>query len=174
MTDIRLSSAGQNVSSLALVSADQVTILGDGTTSNPLRAVAVDDFSGEFTAGFVVDDPVLGKAVRAVAGLTRLATANSIATAATIGLIIELIDGGSIVRCKFRGIVELTTDQWDAVTGQTGGLTVAGVYYLDDNTSDADAGKLSTTPGTKIAQVGVALNVTTMLVGLPAAPVEDL
>ncbi len=89
--------------------------------------------------------------------------------AAVCGLIVEFLDLTS-VRCRFRGLVELTTSQWDVVTTQSGGLTVGSVYYLSDDDFE-DAGHLSITPGGNIAQIGVALSSTIMLVGLPATPI---
>jgi len=173
MTDVRTSPAGQNVSSLAIVSADQVTIMGDGTAENPLRAATADVSSGDFTANFAADTPVLGNAMRFTADVVRLATASGTKVqAAVVGLVVEFL-GGSSVRCRFRGPVELTTAEWDIITGETGGLTVSEVYYLSDN-SGVNAGELSVDPGSLIVQIGVALNATTMLVGLPAVPAEDL
>ena len=172
MTDIRTSPTGANVSSLAIVSADQETIIGDGTPANPLRlAVTPDPGNDDFTATQVSTSPVLG-------GVVRAATANSVVVsfsgdggnkraAAAVGLTVELL-GGASISIRSRGLVELTTAQWDVVTLETGGLAAGGVYYVSSNA----AGELSQTPGTGfIAQVGVALNATTMLVGLPAHPI---
>lgn len=56
------------------------------------------------------------------------------------------------------GVLNATTTQWDAITGQTGGLTPGAVYYLDV----ATAGKLTVTAPTTIGQyvveVGVAFS----------------
>lgn len=56
------------------------------------------------------------------------------------------------------GILEATTGQWDAVTGDTGGLTPGSNYFLDE----ATAGMLTTTaPSTGfVVRVGHALSTT--------------
>lgn len=175
MTDVRTSQTGQNVSSLALVSADQVTILGDGSAENPLRAVAADESSGDFISDFSSTAPILGNAMRFVSGSIVRAIANgTLAQAAVVGLVAEFL-GGSSVRCRSRGLLELTTAEWDLVTDQSGGLTPGEVYHLSLSFG-ATAGKLSAgnagSGSDNIAQVGVAINSTTMLVGLPATPLE--
>jgi hypothetical protein len=174
MTDVRISATGQNVSSLAIVSADQVTILGDGTAENPLRA-ATSSVSSDFTANYGNDVPLsLGKSIRFNSNgevITAIAD-GAIVQAAVAGVVVEILTG-TLVRCRFRGLVELTIGQWDLVTGQSGGLTISAVYYLTNHDNPGD-GDLGIDPGDLVVQVGVALNATTMLVGLPAVPAETL
>lgn len=61
-----------------------------------------------------------------------------------------------------HGELVLTTAEWDAVTGQVGGLTPGGYYYL------GAVGGISTsvigTPGTYQIEIGIALNATTMMI----------
>ncbi len=93
-----------------------------------------------------------------------------------IGLLIEVgavgQDGGTVT-VQSSGEVTLTAAQWDLITDGSGGLTQGAIYYLDP-TLDL-FGRLTTTfpttSGTAIAQVGVALSATTMLLSLPAVPV---
>lgn len=67
------------------------------------------------------------------------------------------------------GVLVASTAQWDAVTGQTGGLTAGGVYFLDA----ATAGKLTTVAPTTLGQyvlrLGRAVNATTfeISIGVP-------
>jgi hypothetical protein len=60
------------------------------------------------------------------------------------------------------GFLTATTGQWDAVTGQTGGLTPGALYYL----SVATAGKLTLTAtetvGEFVERVGKAVSTTRM------------
>jgi len=60
------------------------------------------------------------------------------------------------------GILTATTGQWDAVTGQTGGLTVGSIYYLSPTT----AGQLTVTPpsavGHFVARIGKAISETSL------------
>lgn len=53
------------------------------------------------------------------------------------------------------GIVTATTGEWDAVTGQTGGLTPGSKYYM----SAATAGNITTTPPSATGEYVVALGV---------------
>lgn len=75
------------------------------------------------------------------------------------------------VRYQFAGPLKLTTEQWDNITGQSGGLTPHSTYYLSVTT-----GKLSTTKpvgGTDfIAPVGFAMNPTTMMIQIPGNPAQ--
>lgn len=92
-----------------------------------------------------------------------LAKADAAATSKVFGLVsdttIDTTDPGNIL---YRGILTATTGQWDAVTGQTGGLTAGSEYFLDPTT----AGKLTTTkPSTAtqvVKKVGVAISTTKM------------
>jgi hypothetical protein len=58
------------------------------------------------------------------------------------------------------GVLVATTGEWDAITGDTGGLTAGANYYLDA----AAAGKLTATPpsssGEFVVRVGHALSAT--------------
>jgi hypothetical protein len=68
---------------------------------------------------------------------------------------------GAAASVAVAGVVTATTGQWDAVTGQTGGLTTGAKYYLSNTT----AGALTTTaPSTGVlAPVGVALSTTKLV-----------
>ncbi len=71
---------------------------------------------------------------------------------------------GQNVTIRFAGPVSLTTQQWDAVTGEVGGLVLNATYFLDT----VFEGKLTRTPsissGAVVAPVGVALSATDLLV----------
>lgn len=77
------------------------------------------------------------------------ARANAVATAKVYGLVMDVaiaaVASGNIAT---DGVVTATTAQWDAITGQTGGLTVGADYFLDA----AAAGKLSSTPPATVGQ----------------------
>lgn len=97
------------------------------------------------------------------AGAVKKAQANAGATARVVGLVydasIAASASGSIAT---DGVLSATTTQWDAITGQTGGLTFGSLYFLDP----ATAGKLTATPPTTAGQyntlVGFALSSTVM------------
>lgn len=68
-------------------------------------------------------------------GSVQLAQANDIATSEIAGLVYDAsIAGGATGRIIRAGFVEGTTAQWDAVTGDSGGLDEVD-YYLDHNTA---------------------------------------
>ena len=90
----------------------------------------------------------------------KRANASAIATKAVLGLVIDAnIAVSATGRVQTRGLVTLTTGQWDSITGQVGGLTIGSLYYLD-----VTAGLLTTTAPTTgaVRAVGVALSTTQM------------
>lgn len=91
-----------------------------------------------------------------------LAKADASTTQRFIGFAAAAINNGAAGTVITDGVaVGLTTD-WDAVTGQTGGLTPGSVYYL----SDVTAGTITTNPPSSDwrVPVGVAISTTQMLI----------
>ena len=85
--------------------------------------------------------------------------ANATGTAKVVGLVsATTIAAAATGTIRKDGTLTATTVQWDAITGQTGGLTAGGGYFL----SEAIAGRLTTTaPATGwVVPVGVALSTT--------------
>jgi len=68
-----------------------------------------------------------------------LAQADSLDNAEAVGVVGSIIDANNF-QITLRGCMELTTGEWDAVTGDVGGLLPGGVYFLDKNI----AGRLTT------------------------------
>jgi hypothetical protein len=94
------------------------------------------------------------------------ARANAAATTRAVGLVavspsIAAAGSGAVA---LSGPLLATTAQWDAVTGQVGGLTAGTQYFLDPSTS----GKLTTTApsagGQYVASIGTAIDTTTMMI----------
>lgn len=98
------------------------------------------------------------------------AQASAIGTKDVLGLAITAIAAASsgIVQCN--GIVVLTTAQWDAVAGTTGGLVFNTRYFLSPTTAGLMTGTVPTTVGQYVAYVGRALSTTEMLVE-PVVPI---
>jgi hypothetical protein len=114
--------------------------------------------NGEATA-IVIGAPVYVFAADTV----KKAQANAAATSNGIGIVYDAsIANGAAGSIAVDGPVVATAAQWDAVTGQTGGLTPGAVYFLDP----ATAGKLTTTPPTAVGQsvleIGTALSATVL------------
>jgi hypothetical protein len=96
------------------------------------------------------------------------------------GLIVSVnIDG--TVQVQSSGILILTTPEWDAVTGLSGGLVISRTYLLRvlpaaglliDSTTLIPEEEFNL-PAIQVTRVGVALSATAMLVD-PAPPVQHL
>lgn len=113
---------------------------------------------------------LLGMSVLADLPSDTLQFTRSLATGATLarclGLVIKSTPSGTFapatVKEQGAGIVKLTTAEWDAVTGDSGGLEISAVYYV----SDVSAGHISrtkpVTSGHYVTQIGYGLSATEM------------
>lgn len=102
--------------------------------------------NGEVATPLVIGMPVYTSAADTV----KRAQANAKSTATLAGLVYDpSIAAGATGNIVESGILTATTGQWDAITGQTGGLTFASNYFLDA----ANPGKLTVTPPTTPGQV---------------------
>ncbi len=95
-----------------------------------------------------------------------LGQADAIGTSEIIGLVTASTIAAAEGQVQSDGIVSLTTGEWDAVTGETGGLTFNQIYWLDPDTP----GKLTETPTSTVTElvvrVGKGLSTTEMLVAI--------
>ena len=102
------------------------------------------------------------------AGSFKRAQANATGTKDVVGLVITSPSVAAAAQGTFTmdGLITATTAQWDAVTGQTGGLTATSRYYLDPS----NPGKLTTTPpstvGQYVAEIGIAFNTTDLKINI--------
>lgn len=112
---------------------------------------------------------VVGAAVYMLANGTGAAKADCNGTAPArnvCGLIQTGVgaSGGSVV-VRQRGDLELTTAEWDAVTGDSGGLVAHTEYYLD-----ATAGEIvktvPATTGDNVVVVGIAKSATVLNINI--------
>jgi hypothetical protein len=98
--------------------------------------------------------------------------ANAAGTSSLAGLTATPADVGDPVKVQSDGVLTLTTEQWDAITGDSGGLVRNTRYYLNATFFE---GRLTTTPpssvSTFVAPVGVALSATDFLIQL-CTPIE--
>ena len=96
-----------------------------------------------------------------------LAQADAVATKDVLGFVAETsVAAAASGAVQSDGVLSATTAQWDAVTGDSGGLTAGSKYYLDEST----AGMLTTTPpsgsGEFVAMVGMGLSTTEMEISI--------
>lgn len=130
-----------------------------GTSDTVSAEYLIPATNGESSAAIVAGAPVYISAD----GTVKLAKADDIATATVAALGFDAsITHGQSGNIQANGHMTLTTSGWDAVTGDTGGLTPDAVYFLDA----ATAGKLTTTlPASPnaIVRVGLALSSTQMI-----------
>lgn len=112
---------------------------------------------------------VIGSAVYSDAnGGFKKAQANAAATSKVVGLVAQSpsIANGVAGAVNLDGIQTATTVQWDAVTGQSGGLTFNAYYYLDPTTAGKITTTAPTTVGQLIVQIGQALSATDMKINI--------
>jgi fibronectin-binding autotransporter adhesin len=97
----------------------------------------------------------------------KRAIGNSAATALVIGLSTGTFGAGNTsVQLAISDVLTLTTTQWDAVAGTTGGLTPGTVYFLHQTTPGHLTATPPTTTGQFVVQVGIALSATQLLIKL--------
>lgn len=160
---------------------------GDGVAGNPTidlasgvvtagtySSVTVDTY-GRVIAGSTIEANTQVSMVNANAGSLVIGTpvyvinvgsvdkadAGATSTTRAVGLVSDLsISTGLAGNVAVAGILTATTGQWDAITGQVGGLTSGATYFLSGGTP----GTLTTTPpsgvGEYIAPIGIALSTT--------------
>lgn len=152
---------------------------GQGVTATDVGGVATVNIPAvapappqTFNSTFLIHAPALGMAVVASGSdQSDAANPNSVATAQVTGLVSALIDG-THATVQFRGILTLATAQWDLRTGQTGGLTPQAAYYLD--VAIVAPGRITSDKPVlaSVAQVGVAITTTQLLLSTPCVPTE--
>lgn len=103
---------------------------------------------------------VKGNLVYATGVNCDLAQADSQSTVRVAGMVLEAAADSDPTTIAPDGIVVATTTEWDAVTGETGGLTPGADYFL----SAANAGQMTqtapSTAGEFVKRVGHALSST--------------
>lgn len=90
------------------------------------------------------------------------AQADAQATVAVAGLVDDDTTNNSSGNIVTDGVFEALPADWDAVTGQTGGLTVGADYWLDANTAGMLTTNAPDADGDFVKKVGHALTATQM------------
>ncbi len=95
------------------------------------------------------------------------AKADAAATMDVVGLVKDVtIAAAANGMIQTDGILVATTGQWDAVTGDTGGLTAGTVYYLDASTAGSITSTAPTTVSQYVVQLGRAISTTDMEISI--------
>jgi len=95
------------------------------------------------------------------------AQANALATAKVLGLVADVsIAAAAQGNVLTDGRLSATTTQWDAVTGETGGLTPGARYYLDPATAGMLTQTVPSADGEVVAPVGTAKSTTELEVSI--------
>ena len=125
-------------------------------------ATNADQFTKTFTSLAVPGQIVYSDGNTSV----ELAQANADAPSKIVGISVAGVSAAASGAVQFAGPLTLTTGEWDAVAGTTGGLTAGLKYYL----SDASAGDLleegnltGITQGEYLVEIGRALSTTELL-----------
>ncbi len=98
--------------------------------------------------------------------------ANAAGTSNVIGIVAKSpsIANGTSGPVTLNGVVAATTTEWDAVTGQAGGLTFNSMYYLDPTTAGKITSTAPSTVGQLVVAIGRAISTTELMVA-PQPPI---
>lgn len=88
------------------------------------------------------------------------ARANGSPQTFAVGLCQAALTSGIAGNVQLNGVLSLTTSQWDAITGQSGGLTSGATYYLDPTTAGMMTPTCPTAAGQYVCITGRALSTT--------------
>lgn len=81
-----------------------------------------------------------------------------------LGLAVDISGPGDQLKIQSGGIIQLSPENWDIVTGQVGGLSTNAIYYVNSlSRVSPDAPTLSPE---YLVKIGVALNNTELLIDL--------
>jgi hypothetical protein len=97
----------------------------------------------------------------------RLAQANALATSNVEALVYAAsIANGASGQFATDGLLTATTGEWDAITGQTGGLTPGATYFLSAATAGGLTVTAPTTQGQCVVQIGTAHSATDLMIDI--------
>lgn len=94
----------------------------------------------------------------------KKAMANAAATSKPIGLSVGAPAGAASGQIMVSGILPLTTAQWDAAFGTTGGLAAGTIYYLSPTTAGLGTVTAPTVVGQYVIELGIGISTTELMV----------
>jgi hypothetical protein len=104
----------------------------------------------------------------AVDGVKK-AKADAAGTSKVIGISVDAPAAAAAGRVMVSGILALTTAQWDAAFGTTGGLVFGTIYYLSPTTSGLGTVTGPSTVGQSVVELGIAISTTELMVRIRQA-----
>lgn len=136
---------------------------GDSISDQATQFQLVNDEAGAVVCGSAVYSDA--------AGGFKKAQANAGTTSKVIGLVAQApsISNGVAGAICLDDVLTLTTAQWDAVTGGSGGLVFNTIYYLDPATAGKITSTAPTTVGQYVVEIGRALSTVDMKVNIKAS-----
>lgn len=145
---------------LVLVNGEMQQLQPGDDISVPITGSIEISLTNDEAGAVVIGTPVYSDAA---AGFKK-AKADAAGTSKVIGLVNKSpsIANGVAGPVATEGIVTLTTVQWDAVTGGSGGLIFGTPYFLDPATAGMLTTTAPTTTGQYVVQVGIALSTVDM------------
>jgi hypothetical protein len=111
---------------------------------------------------------VIGQAVYSSGNDTvDLARANAVGTVDVLGLVSNAtVASGGMATIVSDGVLAATTTQWDAQTGDSGGLIANQKYWLSAGTAGHLTQTAPTTVGQYVAPVGIGISTTELLINV--------
>lgn len=97
-------------------------------------------------------------------GLAIPGRGNVEATATVLGLSVIPGIAGNNALCQMNGPLELTTQEWDAVTGGSGGLVRGSRYFLSTSVEGRITATQPLSSGQFLTVIGIAFSATTMFI----------
>ena len=149
-----------------VITNGQIEQLQAGDTLNAsVSEVDVVTKTNDNAGAIVIGTPVYVKANSNV----DKARANAQGTVQLLGLVAEAsVAAAASGIIQTDGVLAATTGQWDAVTGESGGLTPGAPYYLDAATAGLLTQTAPTTTAQFVVRVGLAISSTEMDITLTA------
>ena len=146
---------------LVLYGAQMAQLQNGDTLNVPMSGGQVITQTNDESTAIVCGTPVYNDAADGV----KKAKADASATKDVMGLVRDAsIAASASGVIHVGGVLSLTTAQWDAVAGTTGGLTKGTRYYLSAATSGLLTATAPSTVGQYVCEVGLAISTTELLV----------
>lgn len=132
------------------------------TSSDTLDAAVseVDIIARTAAATLIAGQPVYASSGTEV----NKADADADATSKCIGLAKAAINSAASGSIQTNGLITLTTGEWDAVCGTSGGLAVGTIYYLSGGTAGLLTSTAPTTTGHYVVPVIKGISTTEALI----------